>query len=310
VAAKIDALAAKGRPAAPKRVKFTTYTTLYNKSFWLTVDGLEKHWERTDVDAQLNGKLTTRNVSAFSVHLPYWQGMTRPETLVIDGQSLDMPKLRGDAPWSFSLHKESGKWHVGAEPRKGGSLAKRHNLQGPIDDAFKDRFLMVRPTGTPFNEKVGAWAKSEMNHAFKAWRDQFRGEAPVKDDTAVNDDDIRDSNLILWGDPSSNKFIARIADKLPVPWEPIGIRFGPQVWPGENHVAIYIYPNPLNPNKYVVLNSGFTFREYDYLNNARQTPKLPDWAIVDVNTPPSTRSPGKVVQAGFFDEKWQWYMMR
>ena len=40
-----------------------------------------------------------------------------------------------------------------------------------------------------------------------------------------------------------------------------------------------IYPNPLNPKQYVVLNSGFTFREYDYLNNARQVPKLPDWAV-------------------------------
>ena len=47
-----------------------------------------------------------------------------------------------------------------------------------------------------------------------------------------------------------------------------------------------IYPNPLNPKRYVVLNSGFTFREYDYLNNARQVPKLPDWAVIDVSEPP------------------------
>ena len=51
-----------------------------------------------------------------------------------------------------------------------------------------------------------------------------------------------------------------------------------------------------------MLNSGFTFREYDYLNNARQVPKLPDWAIVDVTTPPDSRKPGKVVAADFFDE--------
>ena len=66
-----------------------------------------------------------------------------------------------------------------------------------------------------------------------------------------------------------------------------------------------IYPNPLNPNRYIVLNSGFTFREYDYLNNARQVPKLPDWAVVDVNTPPSSRWPGKVAEAGFFGERWE-----
>jgi hypothetical protein len=55
----------------------------------------------------------------------------------------------------------------------------------------------------------------------------------------------------------------------------------------------------------VVLNSGFTFREYDYLNNARQVPKLPDWASVDVTTPPNSRWPGKIAAADFFTDKWE-----
>jgi len=68
---------------------------------------------------------------------------------------------------------------------------------------------------------------------------------------------------------------------------------------------VLVYPNPLNPKRYVVLNSGFTFREYDYLSNARQTPKLPDWAIVDVSVPVSSRAPGGIVNAGFFGERWE-----
>jgi hypothetical protein len=66
-----------------------------------------------------------------------------------------------------------------------------------------------------------------------------------------------------------------------------------------------IYPNPLNPGKYLVLNSSFTFRDYAYLNNARQVPMLPDWAVVDLTTPPDAVWPGKIVAADFFDEKWQ-----
>jgi len=54
-----------------------------------------------------------------------------------------------------------------------------------------------------------------------------------------------------------------------------------------------------------VLNSGFTFREYDYLNNARQVPKLPDWAIIDVTQPMTSRAPGGIAEAGFFDEYWR-----
>jgi hypothetical protein len=66
-----------------------------------------------------------------------------------------------------------------------------------------------------------------------------------------------------------------------------------------------IYPNPLNPKRYVVVNSGFTYREFAYLNNARQVPMLPDYAIIDLRTLPGVVLPGKVAAEGFFDEKWQ-----
>ena len=55
----------------------------------------------------------------------------------------------------------------------------------------------------------------------------------------------------------------------------------------------------------MVLNSGFTFRDYDYFNNARQVAKLPDWAVIDLRTPPGSRYPGKIVDADFFDEHWK-----
>src|SRR5262249_20430088 len=112
-------------------------------------------------------------------------------------------------------------------------------------------------------------------------------------------------NLVLWGDPNSNQLLAKIAAKLPICWDDKGIHVGDKTYDAVHHVPLLIYPNPLNPKRYVVLNSGFTFREYDYLNNARQVPKLPDWAVIDVNIPPSPRASGKVVDAGFFGEQWE-----
>jgi len=79
-----------------------------------------------------------------------------------------------------------------------------------------------------------------------------------------------------------------------------------KTYPAGEHAPILVFPNPLNPERYVVINSSFTFREYDYLNNARQTPKLPDWAVVDLRTPPTSRTPGKIVDGGFFGERWEW----
>jgi hypothetical protein len=164
---------------------------------------------------------------------------------------------------------------------------------------------MVKPTGKPLNDKVGKWAEAEMNHAIEHWRRQFRGEARVKSDDAVTDQDIANHNLVLWGDPDSNKLLARIAAKLPIGWSAKAVVIGKKEYDPAHHVPVYIYPNPLNPKRYVVLNSGFTYREYDYLNNARQVPKLPDFALIDVNTPVSSRFPGNIVTAGFFNEQWE-----
>lgn len=128
----------------------------------------------------------------------------------------------------------------------------------------------------------------------------------MTDDVAVTEEEIRSANLILWGDPSSNSVMAKVAPQMPVRWTAGEIEAGDRKFPASDHALICIYPNPLNPARYVVLNSGFTFREYDYLNNARQTPKLPDWAVIDLKTPPNTRYPGAIPAAGFFGEKWEW----
>jgi hypothetical protein len=96
-----------------------------------------------------------------------------------------------------------------------------------------------------------------------------------------------------------------VAEQLPIKWTREGITVGKDTYAADKHALVAIYPNPLNPRRYVVINSGPTYREYDYLNNARQIPKLPDWAIVDTSTPPNAKAPGKIVNADFFDEAWQ-----
>jgi hypothetical protein len=305
----------------PAVVRFTTWTLRYNRSFWLTVDGLDQHWARGTVYARQDlygATVRTENVSALTLSIP-WRVLTEPEPgmgqrlgknfapppfdVFVDDQHFQV-RYSTDRSLTAHFRKVNGKWQQVASVDDG-TLRKRHGLQGPIDDAFMDRFLMVRPTGKPLNDKVGTWAKAEMEHAIEHWRRQFRGDAPVRDDDAVTDADIAASNLLLWGDPGSNKLLAKIARELPVRWDSQGVHVGDKTYSAEHHVPVLIYPNPLNPERYVVLNSGFTFREYDYLNNARQVPKLPDYAVVDVDVPVSSRLPGGVVAADFFDERWE-----
>ena len=46
---------ARSRCGARSHVKFTTWTLRYNRSYWVQVDGLEQHWERARVEADLVG---------------------------------------------------------------------------------------------------------------------------------------------------------------------------------------------------------------------------------------------------------------
>jgi hypothetical protein len=168
-----------------------------------------------------------------------------------------------------------------------------------------DSFIFVRPTGTAANEAVGKWAEAELTRAIEHWRRHFRGDARVVNDVDLTDEMIQSSNIVLWGDPKSNSVLAKIADKLPIQWTGETITVKDKTYDAKTHAPILIYPNPLNQNRYVVLNSSFTFRDYAYLNNARQVPMLPDWAIIDLTTAPNAVWPGKVVEADFFDEQWQ-----
>jgi hypothetical protein len=133
----------------------------------------------------------------------------------------------------------------------------------------------------------------------------FRGEAPIKDDTAVSADDIAGTNLILWGDPASNALLHLIAGKLPLKWTKDTLEFAGVKYDAGHTAPILIFPNPLSPTHYIVLNSGQTFREQANNTNSDQTPTLPDWAVVDLRTPPGPRWPGQIVAAGFFDEQWR-----
>lgn len=310
ISRRIDSIVAAGRNPLPRRVKFTTWTLRYNRMNWVVVDALEQHWERARVEAEIRNNqpinITTQNVSALSLEMP--AGLcpldnSRRPTVVIDKQEIAAAPVMSDRSWISRFRKTGGKWSLAETPEEG--LRKVHGLQGPIDDAFMSSFVFVRPTGKAMNEAVAAWTTSELNHAVAEWRRMFRGEVRVKDDTAITDADIAAGNLILWGDPAGNAVMAKVIAKLPLAWNAQTVKVGDQSFAANSHAPVMIYPNPLNPKRYVVINSGFTFREAHYLTNSQQTSKLPDWAVIDLSVPPGPRAPGRVAAAGFFGERWE-----
>ncbi len=303
---RIDALAARGRDPFPASIRFTTWTLRYDRMKWLRVDGLERHWERARVDAAIEqgaGKVRTENVSALSLE---WPAARKPigERVVLDDQTILFTPPPPGPTWSLHFRKEQGRW-TQARSSDDGALRKRHGLQGPIDDAFMDAFVFVAPTGKPLNAALGAWVERERKEAVEAWRRTMRGDVREFRDVDFPEAWLDGNHLVLWGDPSSNSVLARIADRLPIRWTAEGVKVGDKVHPAERSVPVLVYPNPLNPKRYVVLNSGFTWKENAALSNSRHVPLLPDWAVLDATVSPAKRMSERVVQAGFFGESWE-----
>ncbi|MCA9052515.1 MAG: hypothetical protein KDA75_01700 [Planctomycetaceae bacterium] len=329
IESRLSAIDTISRIPLPRRVRFHTYTLGYNGAHWLRINGLDRHWERAEVDARMDeyGRITIYHTNVSDVTISFPPGSLGDDSPLGDVISplqvafhtprpdqsewppiepVDDLRLRVKSDGSFECRfvKENNQWRL-FEPQDDEGLHKRPGLQGPIDDALMNSFLFVTPSSLSRHDQVENWVQSELKRATAHWRQQMRGDVRMKSDTEITEEDIAAHNLILWGDPRSNAVLAKILPHLPLEWTDTAILIGQQNFDSSRTVPALIYPNPLNPTKYVVLNSSLTYREYDYLNNARQTPKLPDWAVFDLSEPPGARWAGKVVAADFFDEHWE-----
>jgi hypothetical protein len=283
----------RGRQS-PDHIRFLTYTTRYNRSYWATLDGLEKHYERAEIDAKRSADRTKYDVATKNLTRIILRETESAATLNIDGQSLSVRA----AP-EVVFEKAGGAWRQ-ADGSQKPVLRKRHGLQGPIDDAFLEPFLIVRPTGTPWNSAAHKQAMRILDRFDRQYQLAFRGHLRIKDDKDVTEGDLRKYHVVLFGDPGSNRWIAKLNGKLPVGWTRESITLGSQSFPSTEALPALIYPNPLSPTRYVVINSGLTAEWADWAGDF-STPQYGDFAVLRANG----KDIPDVAYAGIFDESWK-----
>jgi len=316
VLARLHAFEQQGIEHHPESVHVQTRTLRYPRCHWLELRGLGEHWRDARVDAvrRLDDRveLATSNVTRLRLNSPWPELPNKTVSVVIDDQAVEVaPGLWSDGV-EFARHATG--WRLADESiDSSGKLAKTPGMQGPIDDAFIAPFLVVRPTGTSAHPAVADWVAAEQERFRERWRTLFRGEVNEIDDRDLTDEQIAKYNLLLWGDATSNSVLARIAKQLPIEWDDASIQTPDgKKWAPSSHALALVYPNPLpaGRGRYIVLNSGMTFREAHDRTNSLQNPKLPDWAVFDLSAPADDQSAGRVVDAAFFDEAWKYQSRR
>ena len=320
---RIDGYARDGLNASPRNLRFVTWTLKYNRCHWLELLGLGEHYARAELAARIgdDGALTIdppRNVTRFAIDVnrlpvPLKKLVIGNAEVTFTGVSLAAAPATDRSSERMILDRADGNWRQvkPADTPAAVRFVKRPGLQGPIDDAFTTSFLCVRGTGAAWHPEVQAYADASLKRFTNEFSRYFRGDLTVKDDTQVTAEDVARSNLILFGDPGSNLWIARALPDLPIHWTRDELRVGEAAYPAASHLPALIHPSPFpgGKDRYLVLNSGHTFRESELaLLNYLLFPRWGDWAVLKIGDPAGS-PPGNVMetvlQAGYFDEQWR-----
>ncbi len=317
----MDFLAAQSKSRHLSGVEFKTVNLgTANRTDWFEITAQDEPMAETRIsadlspagphgpggDAELALRICTRNVSEFTLRPTPDLASCGTVTVEVGGLRRRM-NLESGTPVTFS--KRAGRFRAGPLRHRG--LAKTPGLYGPIKQAYFTPFVLVY--GTQSDRRKGPTTDILLHQAglqaFQWWR-RGNGYVDVIPDTLVTDRIIADYNLILFGGPAENTFVARIMRHLPIRRvtgsKGNGIEIGSHLIKGRGLAAEFVYPNPLNPDRLVVVHMGTDAAGLgisDFFKTLYAGAGLPDYIVYDETV--RTKGWAGVICTGFFDGAWK-----
>lgn len=299
----------RNRVPGKREFDFVTYTLKYNQCEWLEIQEQLKAYEKTKVSSAWADdgvlELTTENIASMSL-LRTAADRVRIDgagpfelNLIADGNLIEVYFIKDGKGWQTLDYEDSLEFET--NPYRN----KRHDLQGPIDDAFMQPFVCVTGTDQAWSKELDDYAVWSMKRFEKEFDKWMRAKPVVLKDSEIQESTIKSKNLILFGDPGSNRILRRVVEELPIEWTKQSLTVGGQTYSTGDCCPVMIFPNPLNPGRYVVINSGMTTHEKDFkASNSWLFPKLGDHAVIRFKRLESGEYEESVLEAGLFDANW------
>jgi len=186
-----------------------------------------------------------------------------------------------------------------------GAVVKRRGLCGPLWAIYNNSCVLVYGTGGEEPALGAAARRCARSFSHPRWMNEvnFR----IMADTALKEDELKDSNLVLFGNSSTNAVLASIQDRIPIRISGDRVRAGRREYRGEHLGYCLIYPNPLNPTRYVAVFAGNSAEAIDCFDKIWPTfkavPKDIDYGVFELN---AAGSPLRWRMKGLFGTSWQW----
>lgn len=303
-----DALGEVRRDRRRAEVRLVTGDYRAAQQHWVTVTRMDGYPELAHVRANVEGeavRVTTDNVLALSLDLrdmPLAEGSQA--RIAVDGQEV-YAGPRAQLGHVIHMTREAETWRLGFPEEPPGTLVKRPGVSGPLTDAYLGRMVHVFGTGNAERRPALEQAAHRGSHGWPLWLWYFRQE--VVADTEVTDEMMRDAHLVLYGTAGDNAVLERIRDRLPVRVERDAIVVGTQRYEGPSVGVRFIYPNPLSPDRYVIVQGGVTPEAVAAGYNLPDF--LPDYLVYDRGTTRTRQrlftGRDRALAMGYFDRHWE-----
>jgi len=218
----------------PIKFTFSTYQLKYNHAYNVTINDVIEDGKATITYNRLSTNrllINTINIASFSLNLDQMDlPQQKPLGLFVNGKQIAMKNHNGN---------------LLIYPLKGDPLNPRKTsaIEGPINHFFAAPFAIVTN-------------KDDMN-AFRMfsedWNAAYFGYYRNITESHLNWTDIKNYNLILYGNKYSNRLIQKMLQAVPVKTNETFIKIGKKMLLGRDQDYALIFPNPYNNRKYLLL---------------------------------------------------------
>jgi poly(3-hydroxybutyrate) depolymerase len=296
----MDFLKAQKRDPGPRHIRFRTADLgQSNRSYWAVVERVRTVGRDADIEAWATDSLIavkTANIAQFSLDLagePFFPG-----TVAVDINGVRVGK-RYSLPGRLTFHATDRGWTAG--PALSAPPNRTPDLYGPAKQAMMKPFLLVYGTA---DTGLATFLRHSATQEGMRWWLIGNGRAQVSPDSEVTAADIARYNFVLYGGPKENSITRRIADRLPLQVKAGRMTLGNKDL-GDSLAAMFVYPNPLNQNRLVLVRMGTdadNTRLSTYWGAASSGSGIPDFVVFDRSVRLSGWAGTKA--AGFFGPDW------
>ncbi|MBN1348662.1 hypothetical protein JXJ21_04570 [candidate division KSB1 bacterium] len=298
--ALFDRLKQVTRQRSPEKISLICERLKVNRKYWLQADAFEKFYRPAKIDAEVKSnnriKVDIENVWQYTLFLD--------SSLVASNQKLRV-YTEGDLSYegpvpenrqvTISFRRDSvekkHRWQPGALDHFGG-LAKSPEIEGPIFDAWCSEFLIVYDD---INSTQADRDWEDMAHdEVRRWENLRFVRPRMKKASEMTLNDAKAYHLICFGFPNELPFLKDYPGWFPIKCDSQAVTSSEFRLTHKSIAAAFIYPNPLNRRRYVLINSGI----------ARLTPAERSLDFIIIDRSRSGDDPRRVLGAGYFDRAW------